>query len=100
MDFPVTRDRFRHDLVARDGNICLVARTNLLTSSLHWEVVVLQPESEKHWADGTSTPAHLRHPLPSEWGAQGWTYTAEHEAHQRYQSLQARAAQTGGSQAE
>jgi hypothetical protein len=81
--FPFDRDRFRHDLVRQTGRVCLVARTNLVTGSLHWEVVVLQYEQARTWND-RAIPEHLRYPGNEQWGTAGWTYTAITEAEARF----------------
>jgi hypothetical protein len=72
--FTFDRDRFRHDLIRQTGRVCLVARTNLITGSLHWEVVVLQHTSAVTWHD-RHIPEHLRYPGNEHWGTYGWTYT-------------------------
>jgi hypothetical protein len=81
--FPFDRDRFRHELVRQTGRVCLVARTNLITGSLHWEVVVLQHTSAVTWHD-RHIPEHLRYPGHEHWGAYAWTYMTLADAEWRF----------------
>lgn len=96
--FPFTRDRYRHALLAREGDVCLVERTNLAVTppSVHWEVVVLQHEPE-HTIKGTVYPTHLRYPGNEEWGTKGWTFTDITTARQKWAALVPGRAQKGGS---
>jgi hypothetical protein len=80
--FPFDRDRFRHDLVRQTGRVCLVARTNLVTGSLHWEVVVLRYQAATTW-HGCALPEQLRYPGTNSWGQDGWTYTTLADAEWR-----------------
>ena len=93
MTFPFTRDRYRHALLERAGDVCLVERTNLVVKppSVHWEVVVLQHEGEKT-IRGRTLAAHLRYPSPEEWGTHGWTYTDITDARRRWGDLRESAA--------
>src|SRR5215471_3259203 len=71
--FPFDRDDFSHELLERHGDACLVARRNLRTESLHWEVVLVQ----RHPAEtirGHAYPAREAYPPDSAWGDAGWTY--------------------------
>ena len=97
MTFPFTKDRYVHALLERDGDVCLVERTNQLTASVHWELVVLQHEPAKRYPSGRVLPAHERYPAPSQWGSAGWTFTDLTEARQRYRNLLQPKAQKGGS---
>jgi hypothetical protein len=91
LPFPFSRNRFRHDLLARDDMVCLVARTNELTDSVHWEVVVLQPAYPFRSPPG-SPPDHEAYPTSEDWGTHGWTYTSRLDAEQKYRSLASGAA--------
>jgi hypothetical protein len=84
--FPFDRNRFRHDLVQQTGRVCLVARTNLVTGGLHWEVVVLQHERATTWHE-RAIPEHLRYPGNEEWGTAGWSYTSRTDAELRMRFL-------------
>lgn len=95
--FPFDRGGYRHRLERHAGRVCLVARENLTTGSVHWEVVVLVLEPEKRWPKGDVVPAHFRYPGDKEWGNAGWTYTSRPEALQKYRSLGQRKALKGGS---
>lgn len=96
--FPFTRDRYVHRLVARAGDVCLVARENLETGSMHWEVVRLMAEPAKT-IRGRVYDAHERYPSSERWGERGWTYTTRADAAQTYRSFASSKAQTGGSAA-
>ena len=37
--FPFSKNRFGHVLLDRQGDVCLVERTNLVTGSIHYEVI-------------------------------------------------------------
>ena len=74
--FPFERDEFRHELLERDGDICLVRRLNLRikpTPSVHWEVVILQRRPAET-IRGYSYPARELYPGNEEWGEHGWTF--------------------------
>jgi hypothetical protein len=87
--FPFTRDGFERVLVRQIGWVCLVARTNRVTGSRHWEVVILQHERAKA-IRGCPYPEHLRYPGTRQWGEAGWTYTTRAEAERRFAALTAR----------
>jgi hypothetical protein len=97
LTFPFTKDRFRHDLVQREGMICLIERTNLVTGSVHWEVIRLRQTTPYTFPSGRAVLAGERYPSPSEWGDHGWTYTAISDARHRYRNLVDAEAKKGGS---
>jgi hypothetical protein len=96
MTFPFTRDRYRHELLERAGDVCLVERTNQLTDSVHWEVVVLRPDPARPGPGGTQLPAGERYPSGNDWGRFGWTYTTLPEARQKWAEVCAPRRQSGG----
>jgi hypothetical protein len=97
--FPFTRDRFTYRLLERSGAVCLVARENLETGSIHWEVGRLVAERATT-IEGRFYEAHERYPSTEQWGKRGWTYTTLPDAVREYRSLVPRKAQKGGSEAE
>jgi hypothetical protein len=97
--FPFTRDRFTYRLLERSGAVCLVARENLETGSIHWEVVRLSTEPDKT-IRGHLYLAHECYPRSEKWGERGWTYTTLPDAERKYPALVPRKAQKGGSEAE
>ena len=99
MTFPFTRDRYRHELLERDGDVCLVERTNQLTDSVHWEVVILRHEGTRRGPQGKTLPPHERYPSGNDWGEYGWTYTTLPEARQKWAEVSAPRRQKGGSRA-
>jgi hypothetical protein len=92
LGFPFVRDGYRHALVERQGTVCLVARTNRRTGSVHWEVVILRAVPTRAGPGGIPLPAGERYPASNDWGRFGWTYTTQHEAAQKYRVLCARGA--------
>jgi len=83
LEFPFERDRYRHELVAREGDVCLVRRVNLVTGSEHWEVVIVQHRGAETTPRGVEYPAREVYPGNEEWGEHGWTYTTRAEADAR-----------------
>jgi hypothetical protein len=77
--------------------VCLVERTNLVTGTVHHEVVQLQECPACQFQDGTALPARERYPGAERWGWQGWTFSTSAEACQRYRFFTTQSAQTGGS---
>jgi len=78
LSFPFGRDDFWHVLVRREGDVCLVERTNLRVDppSVHWEVIVVQ--HSRAWRDrktGRDYPPSETYPPSSMWGEAGWTFT-------------------------
>jgi hypothetical protein len=87
VNFPFTRDRYRHELLERAGDVCLVARTNLVTDSMHWEVVVLQHRRAETSQSGRTYPAREVYPGAEQWGTAGWTYTDLMTAREKWRYL-------------
>src|SRR5262245_55910621 len=83
LEFPFERDRYRHELVLRHGDVCLVERENLLTGSRHWEVVVVQHRPARTLPNGVRVEAGEAYPSSAQWGEAGWTYTRRLEADAR-----------------
>jgi len=77
--FPFEHNRFRHELVERQGDVCLVRRLNLEVDppSAHWEVVILQRRRAETLPSGRSYPAREAYPGDAEWGTHGWTFVIE-----------------------
>jgi hypothetical protein len=84
--FPFTRDRYVHRLIERSGDVCLVARENLETGSVHWEVVRLLTETAQTLRGRLYEP-HERYPSTEQWGERGWTFTTLPEAEQKCRAL-------------
>jgi hypothetical protein len=97
MTFPFTKDRYVHALLERDGDVCLVERTNQLTDSVHWEVVVLRYEAARVGPGRHHFAARERYPSGNDWGSYGWTYTTLPEARQKWAEVSAARRQKGGS---
>jgi hypothetical protein len=87
LEFPFVADRYRHELVERQGLACLVKRTNALTYNVHFEVVVLEEWPEHTFPSGETRPDREVYPKATSWGHTAWTYTSEEEARERLASL-------------
>jgi hypothetical protein len=88
--FPFTRDRFVHRLLERTGDVCLIARDNVVTGSTHWEVIHVQTRPAETAPDGSTYPARETYPSIERWGERGWTFTSLPEAEQKYRALASR----------
>jgi hypothetical protein len=74
VQFPFVRDGFTHELLEREGVVCLVKRSK--AARWHYEVVVLQLEPDKTIRD-RFYPAHERYPSSEQWGTYGFTYRSD-----------------------
>lgn len=95
IEFPFTADQYLHELVERDGLVCLVKRTNMIlvgtgedrrpAGSVHWEVVVLREQPGRFLPPegGDWYPPRETYPRSEDWGECGWTYTDESRARAR-----------------
>jgi hypothetical protein len=86
LEFPFIRSGFKHELLKRDGLICLVERSK--PEHWHYEVIKLRIEPDKD-RFGIFYPAHERYPSNEEWGTYGFTYlgTDLRGAEKRYREL-------------
>jgi hypothetical protein len=89
LEFPFERDRFRHALVERQGDVCLVKRTNLVTDAVHWEVIVLRHLRGRTVPNGRTSPAWESYPRTEQWGSSGWTYTRLLDAREKFVEVRA-----------
>jgi hypothetical protein len=91
LQFPFTKNGFLHELVAREGLICLVRRTRIYPDGergpLHFEVVKLRQSAERILPNGTLLPAAEAYPSSESWGENGWTYKSEASALHKYRLL-------------
>lgn len=85
--FPFDRDDWRHVLLRRAGDACLVERTNLGTGSVHWEVIVVQHRAAEISQRGRAYPAREVYPNNEQWGEAGWTFTERSLADARMAAL-------------
>ena len=95
--FPFDRGGYRHELVERDGDVCLVRRLNLRIKpapSVHWEVVILQRRAAELSPRGTPLPAREVYPGNEECGEHGWTFTDQSVARARMAELWERLSRT------
>jgi hypothetical protein len=86
LEFPFTRDGFTHELLERDGLVCLVKRSK--PAHWHYEVVKLSVQPA-HEFMGKQFPEAERYPASEAWGTHGFTYhhTQLETARARYTSL-------------
>jgi hypothetical protein len=93
LHFPFDRDGWRHVLVRREGDVCLVERTNLRVEppSVHWEVIVVQHRPAETTRSGRSYPARESYPAAGKWGEQGWTFTERVQADAKMAAVTLRA---------
>jgi hypothetical protein len=93
--FPFDRDDWRHVLVRREGDVCLVERSNLRVEppSVHWEVIVVQHRPAETTRSGRSYPARESYPGPAAWGEAGWTFTERVQADAKMAAVTLRASQ-------
>jgi len=85
--FPFDRDDWRHVLLRRAGDACLVERTNLRTESVHWEVIVVQHRAAETSQRGRAYPAREVYPNTEQWGEAGWSFTERSLADARMAAL-------------
>jgi len=86
LEFPFERDRFRHELIGRTGQVYLVERTSLATGSRHWEVVIVL-RCRSHVLAGVAYPAREGYPTTKQWGRYGWTFTERSQAERKMAEL-------------
>jgi hypothetical protein len=84
--FPFKRDGFLHELISKDGSVCLVRRSKG-NRQTHFEVVVLQWSNGRTWPSGRISPDGWHYPSSEQWGTYGWTYRDLAEARAKYHSL-------------
>jgi hypothetical protein len=95
LEFPFARNGFTHELIKRDGRVCLVKRTRVGFPEVppHYEVVKLRHVSERKSPRGEVLPASEAYPQTASWGKYGFTYRTfdvierDHSALSRYDSL-------------
>jgi hypothetical protein len=85
--FPFIRGGYRHSLLKRDGDVCLVERRNLETDSVHYEIVCLRRRPARIGPRGTLLPATTVYPSSARWGHAGRTYTSRADADRRWECL-------------
>jgi hypothetical protein len=85
--FPFTRGGYRHVLLARTRQVCLVERTSThpdSRGSVHYEVVLLRHLATRVGPRGQRLPASEAYPCSCAWGRAAWTYTTRGAAERRY----------------
>jgi hypothetical protein len=95
LHFPFDRDDWRHVLVRREGDVCLVKRSHLRVEppSVHWEVIVVQHRPAETTRSGRSYPARESYPAAGTWGEHGWTFTERVQADAKMAAVTLRASQ-------
>jgi hypothetical protein len=75
LTFPFTKSGFTHELIKRDGLVCLVRRTRVgyPDTPAHYEVVRLRQAPERLSPRGEVLPAAEAYPRSEAWGSYGFT---------------------------
>jgi hypothetical protein len=94
LEFPFEKLGFRHELIKRDGLVCLVRRTRIGYPNIpaHFEVVNLCQYPERILPDGKVLPASEAYPSSELWGECAFTYLTMDDALARFDSLRIRPA--------
>ena len=71
LEFPFKRDGFTHELIKREGLVCLVKRSK--PAHWHYEVIKLRIRSAEE-AFGKFYPERETYPSDEEWGTNGFTF--------------------------
>jgi hypothetical protein len=95
LEFPFVKNGFTHELIKRDGLVCLVKRTRVGYPELvpHYEVVKLRHADSFTDRLGNFIPACEVYPKTEDWGKYGFTYRTldaiewDHSALSRYDSM-------------
>lgn len=95
LTFPFERDGYRHELISKDGPICLVRRSK--DAQVHFEVVRLQWSKGRYWPSGRVTPDGWHYPSGQQWGIHGWTYSDLAGARRKYEELRSKEAREASS---
>lgn len=66
-------DGFSFQLVARQGDVALFAKTQPKHTVPGYEVVIVQKHKATYWPDGRVSPAREAMPRSEEWGTKAWT---------------------------
>jgi hypothetical protein len=90
LEFPFDKSGFRHELIKRDGLICLVRRSRIdhPDTPPHCEVVKLRQKPA--WvcpATGVQIPPKEVYPDAERWGDIGFTYNTMDSALSKFDSL-------------
>ena len=90
LQFPFTKSGFAHELVKREGLICIVKRSRIGLTGVpaHFEVVKLR-ELPERTAFGKTLEASETYPEPERWGFDGFTHRTLIDAQLRLESLAA-----------
>jgi hypothetical protein len=70
LQFPFTRNEFHHELLRREGMVCLVKRSK--PSHSHFEIVKLRVAPERA-IFGKTYPERELYPADEDWGQNGFT---------------------------
>jgi hypothetical protein len=91
LTLPFTRGGYRHVLLVRTGQWCVVERTWIEDGRPHlphYEIVHLRVRLATLWR-GRLTPAHEAYPPAAAWGREGWSEPTLIHAHRRWAQLRA-----------
>jgi hypothetical protein len=89
LQFPFIKSGFTHELIARDGLVCLVRRSRVGFSDMpaHFEVVRLRQYDAWTAPTGEIVPPTESYPASENWGLHGFTYRDESSAREKYRKM-------------
>ncbi|HXM03727.1 MAG TPA: hypothetical protein VN939_14040 [Chthoniobacterales bacterium] len=79
------RDGYWHELIAKDGLLCLVRRSK--DGQAHFEVIRLQWSKGRSWPFGRITLDGWHYPSSQQWGIHAWTCNDLAGARRKYDEL-------------
>jgi hypothetical protein len=79
------RDGYWHELIAKDGSLCLVRRSK--DGQAHFEVIRLQWSKGRSWPFGRITLDGWHYPSSQQWGIHAWTCNDLAGARRKYDEL-------------
>ena len=89
LGFPFTKNGFTHELLGREGLVCIVRRSKH-GSQMHFEVVRLRERKESTFERGgkvLTVPSVETYPRSEDWGTYGFTYRSLDQAKAKFQSM-------------
>jgi hypothetical protein len=89
LEFPFTKRGFLHELVKREGLVCLVRRSRIGHPDIppHYEVVKLRQMPGRVWPTGQVSPPSEVYPESESWGVYGFTYRTLNKPERKWTAL-------------
>lgn len=85
LTFPFEQDGYRHELIAKNGPICLIRRSK--NGHANFEVIRLQWRKGRTWPSGRVTSDGWFYPAAKQWGIHGWSCSDLAGARRKYEEL-------------